>query len=493
MADWSNLRFIGGGLDECETYTDMDVVYKVVPTKSADNRWRHSFQHVESQWYRELEQLGVVVKLERTDIDPLTFPAITRSPVLLKNRVIYKSEFLPFVLPSQVHGAWTGPHYVTALKAIGHINSRAVGCICDEPNFGNFALTDSQAKLMDVGALSNRDGALMHYNECLHKELDNTPYKYLIQGLKRQSWHSFINLEHTEKVYPKNVWDNYCKAPLPAPGVIEDNDEIKWLSLKLDQINVNTILDIGGNDGRLAFQLYKPSRRFCSIDNAINPVAAGMLHAIKHQCPFTFYVIDVTRPDVGVTGRLTGQRISWITRLQAECAIASSTMHHLCKQGMALTKQAEIYDQLASKYLLVEYIDKSDVHVREWPVRWSQDEFMSSLNNWTLIDSLTDYSNDPNCKKTRTWYLFKRKTDVKFTIGIGVSSSNFGIERKAKHVQYTNSGNIYAMDFSNVRLTPADICWFERYYTIKHLIISKQDKALIPKLSPMFLSCCITY
>lgn len=71
MNNWNGLRYIGGGLDECEAFTDGKHVFRAIPNNPRDrNRWKDIHDIIQSDDFRKLVDLGLIQPIEKTDIDP---------------------------------------------------------------------------------------------------------------------------------------------------------------------------------------------------------------------------------------------------------------------------------------------------------------------------------------------------------------------------------------------------------------------------------------
>lgn len=420
MQDWSQLRFIGGGIDQCQAFTDGRTVYRAVPTTNGP--WAHINSFLKSHTYDKLVREGLIIGYERTDINPATFPTINSQR---EHRIIYQTEFLPFGLyPLKYGQIWTRAHHIEHVRTVARINQilQSDKLICQEAPTGNFIFNGSTPILVDIGAIGKRTAEnLNHCKTSLSEATAGSDFNIPnIQFNRPTVWQDILaRCDKLPKKEAANEWDDYNARPLPTPGETVDDKEIIWLRDIVFRYNIRSILDVGGNDGYFAFAVENPHLRVCSIDRARNAITKGFQHAKKHNSRVVFYVIDVANAPTNHRRRLTKEEVNWKDKLEAECVIVSSVMHHLCHQGKGLAWQIELYEKLARNYLLFEYIDKKDPNVRDWPQTWSREQFFNIMQeNWNLIGSLEGHARAPGSKPHRKWYAFERKVPKPFKLGV---------------------------------------------------------------------------
>lgn len=414
---WSNLRFIGGGLDVCQCYSDGETVYRAVPRSGFTD------QFLQSKQYHKLVNDGLIIHTERTDIDPANFPI--RGNNNPKNRVIYKSPFIPFALYSDTPGLfWTKAHMIEFLRSYAQLNKTLKGCLCVEPVEGNFAFVGSKPTLVDIGSISPRHELIGPAKKNLLRELSGFGLDKKIKDLKfvkDDIWDQILSIiDSMSDVEEHNQWDDYNKRSLPIPGEVhEDDKEMIWMRSIISKLEIKTILDVGGNDGYFSFALENENLRICCIDNAKNAIIKGFKHAKKHNSKTVFYEVNVVKEYKPHIRRITKEEVHWQSKLEADCVVASSVMHHLCNQNKSLQWQNNLYKKLARKYLLFEYIDKQDPHVKNWPQTWSKDQFHKLIEkDWRIVGTLEDYARDKNSRPYRKWYALERVQPNTFLMGV---------------------------------------------------------------------------
>lgn len=415
------LRFIGGGQDECELFTDGSEIYRAIPNNPINRKWKKTNDIIKSPAYKKLVDLKYALPYEPTNIDPNTFPTIfNRDPA---NRQIYKAEYVPFFLhPTDKSQVWTIYHYKKFLQRYSQINEilYSYDLICHEPNLSNFAFIGANPILVDIGAISNcfdlcvliKDNILRHTPKDVHGVVKGVDFR------KKNWWDNMLSSIDKINDKPKsNRWNDYNSRALPSPNNPVDSMEVNWLRNHIHR-DIRTVLDIGGNDGNISFALEHPGIRCCSIDIAEGAIVKGMKHAELHGMRTTFYKIDVFDGPPN-ENKITGESVNWEKRLQADAVIASSVLHHFLRQNRSIESIINVFNRLASKYLFIEFIDSKDPHTRNWPQSWTIDEFMDVVTReWSLIDTLKNYEGNKSSRPYRTWYAFKRKSELPFTLGV---------------------------------------------------------------------------
>ena len=91
--------------------------------------------------------------------------------------------------------------------------------------------------------------------------------------------------------------------------------------------------------------------------------------------------------------------------LRSDIVLASSVTHHLARQGFTFEQQAELWEAICNRYLIVEFIDRTDIHVCQWKEldeNYTKENFLNSFKDkWRILDEKCD---SPN----RYWYFIEK-------------------------------------------------------------------------------------
>jgi hypothetical protein len=191
------------------------------------------------------------------------------------------------------------------------------------------------------------------------------------------------------------VWAQY--------GEHTESIEVKFIRQEITNINPKTVLDFCGNNGSFSSKVAPLAHIIC-IDNCKSALSDGYRNGYRAT---DFANIDITRKceDAPYDAHLMA---SWVQRFRCEALLASSILHHMLHMYMSLESIAKLFDKLAEKYMLVEFIKHTDPFTTTW-YRPEQnfERLQRALPGWTVINTFTGY--EPGASKDhRTWYTMKR-------------------------------------------------------------------------------------
>jgi len=163
------------------------------------------------------------------------------------------------------------------------------------------------------------------------------------------------------------------------------------------------VLDFCGNNGSFSSKV-APSAHIICIDNCKSALSDGYRSGYKS---IDFANIDITRKceDAPYDAHLMA---SWVQRFRCEVLLASSILHHMLHMHMSLESIAKLFDKLAEKYMLVEFIKHTDPFTTTWyGPEQNFERLQRALPGWVVINQFTGYEPGPS-KDHRTWYTMKR-------------------------------------------------------------------------------------
>lgn len=141
------------------------------------------------------------------------------------------------------------------------------------------------------------------------------------------------------------------------------------------QVSPKTLLDVAGNSGWYTFQLCRSVERcvLTDIDTQCIDDAYEMIkkHQVTNVVPLVQNFVTPSLAQSNNTPIDTGHIYRWresaACRLKSECVMALALIHHLVfLQMMTFPEIVGQLSEFTTKYLLIEYIDRSDVHLQPW-------------------------------------------------------------------------------------------------------------------------------
>ena len=174
----------------------------------------------------------------------------------------------------------------------------------------------------------------------------------LLRGLQ-----TLVGSFHLKKF--ENVWGEYYKEAETRPGYLEEKKSV--ISVWLEQMPaVQTVVDIGGNEGEFAKLAAKGKSRVICADG--EHYAVDQLYKQVKQNNFTNLYplcIDFTNPTPAI-GVNNIERTSFFDRASSDLAIALALVHHLAiGKNIPFHFIAEMCARLG-KFLIIEFVAKED-------------------------------------------------------------------------------------------------------------------------------------
>jgi SAM-dependent methyltransferase len=242
---------------------------------------------------------------------------------------------------------------------------------------GKFVVTESIQKMLDVcGNDSNHHFGLTFKNNWYNLKKDLSK---VIINLEKGEWGEYSNLSHLE---------------------YESKIAFDWLESKKD---IKTIIDIGCGNGEFSKLFCRKGYNVIAIDS--NEYCVDSLYRSSSDMKIFCMKMDITKDYTGELGK------QWKDKISGDVVFCSSITHHLYHSinNMTFEKQAELWNKISSKYLIIEYIDKKDECLVNWTFGedYTKDNFLKSLDkNWEVLDT------KPSEYPDRCWYFFKKREHI---------------------------------------------------------------------------------
>lgn len=192
----------------------------------------------------------------------------------------------------------------------------------------------------------------------------------------------FDFIKKIEMKEPSEWGDYYGKTNYTESAFIQKSKIInKWI----DQLNVKTLIDVGGNDGTFVRQLTRPLQHalVCDIDNNAVDYNFEVLRS-KNETHITPFVLDVLSPSASV-GFNNAERESFLRRIKAfkpEMTMALAVIHHMTLSGNIPFEMSANFFASFSKYLIIEFPKREDSWVER--LLSSKREFREYFNFYNI-------------------------------------------------------------------------------------------------------------
>jgi hypothetical protein len=337
-------------------------------------RWKRFAEFIGSNDFKLLCDSGFIPKHDR----PITMDGEAFLPVERIKHFTKATEWTQ----SQVIEATLLSVRLNIFMQIIESEFRAIDC-----HLGNVTYLYSKPIYIDIGSFSDvrfdmiKDHLLMDI-------------EYLGLDLTEDLFHNYNLLSNYIPKKKTTEWENYdSSTDVNIPGPNSFSKEEKLIGEWIDKIKPESVFDAGANAGRLSRQIAVKDIDVVSADITESACDRNREAARELGLKITTALLDLSKPG------------KWIERLKCDTALVSSVTHHLFRHGMGWEQQAELWDEIAEKYLLIEFIDRTDVCLGAWELGddYTYPEFIKSLKNWVL--EAQESPENPE----RKWCLFRRK------------------------------------------------------------------------------------
>lgn len=189
------------------------------------------------------------------------------------------------------------------------------------------------------------------------------------------------------------------------------DQKAKHILKLIKPLNINTVLDIGGNNGRFSRVLHDLGVSTVCTD--IDPVAVEAnygftkMHGEEKMLPL---LIDLTNPG-GALGWANNERETIQQRLQSDVVMALAIIHHLAISNNLPFENVAHYFSGFGKYLLIEFVPKEDSQVQK--LLSTRKDIFPQYNEHDFKIAFSEYFSllkEVKISGTkRTLYMFRRK------------------------------------------------------------------------------------
>lgn len=363
-------------------------LYRIIQNSTIQNaRWKYIQEFLKSDNFKTLTELNYI-------------PEYKAANIKLENNLncdIYEVEKIK---PCLKHNYMITQQKIDLVKLICKINSKLYELNSKfrtpDCHLGQLTFKYYNPIYLDIGSFSHKN------EEGSHSKIIKFLNDYNINCKTDRTFKTYLEELNKIKInIDEGKWGKYGDAlPKTKKEITKNlNQEFKLISEWLDIIsNCKTITDLGCNQGNFSQLFAIKGYKILVIDNCEYALNKLYNNTKKLKLPITVALIDVNK-----------DRSEWIEESGSDILFLSSITHHLYKQNMKWKEQVELWNKLAKKYIFVEYIDNSDIHVSKWNMEnnYNMKAFEKSFSkNWNLIKK-TKNSGEKGIQ--RYWYLFKRK------------------------------------------------------------------------------------
>lgn len=180
---------------------------------------------------------------------------------------------------------------------------------------------------------------------------------YLLKNIKK----NVINWNHTTSA--ESIWNNYYEKGIEEKAYLIDKQRVVegWLR----NIQPNTTIDLGANTGLFSFIASSHSKKVISVEFDRECVDLIYRETQKRKVAnMVSIVADLVEPSPGL-GWANKEKSSLLNRLHGDMVMALALIHHICiTKNVPLEFIADLFSNVTSKYVIVEFIPKTDSKVQ---------------------------------------------------------------------------------------------------------------------------------
>ena len=244
-------------------------------------------------------------------------------------------------------------------------------------HYGQFGFLWSKPLYIDTGSFSERANMLDNHLPQLLGEFGLT-----FDG----DWEKLLHdICHVKVEIPKGEWSNYDNSATLSQSEMTYN----WIK---DLPHEKTLTDIGCSGG--GFVKY-----FLEKGYGVIAVESDEYLLDKLYCETRGKKVFCRKANIDARSKSNPKL------LRSDIVLASSVTHHLARQGFTFNQQAELWEAICNRYLIVEFIDRTDIHVCQWKEldeNYTKENFLNSFKDkWRILDEKSD---SPN----RYWYFIEK-------------------------------------------------------------------------------------
>jgi hypothetical protein len=161
-----------------------------------------------------------------------------------------------------------------------------------------------------------------------------------------------------------SAWSNYYKETILSDTYLQAKEKLVKSFVK--GLSLETVLDLGANDGHFSYMLAEAGKQVIAIDADSQCINQLYRQVRKENVPNILPLnIDLANPSPAI-GFNNAEREPFLERASAEMVLALALVHHLVfTKNITLPMIAGCFAQFAKRYLLIEFVPKDDNKVQK--------------------------------------------------------------------------------------------------------------------------------
>ena len=211
----------------------------------------------------------------------------------------------------------------------------------------------------------------------------------------------------------KTSWSDYYQKTNYDKQALDQKTKIT--KSFLEKINPQTVLDVGGNDGRFS----KDENQVILCDSDHSSINRAFLENKKADRDILHILCDITNPTPAY-GFSNQERYSFLDRIKeynSDCILALALIHHLCiSNNCSFDMVAKLFSSI-SEHLIIEFVDRSDSQVIRLLDNIREEQHLFDFyNHDNFKEAFLKYFNFESFKKIdnthRTVYYMRRNKNI---------------------------------------------------------------------------------
>lgn len=211
---------------------------------------------------------------------------------------------------------------------------------------------------------------------------------------------------------PIGHWSEYINKNTYSPAAEEE--KVNYISAFLKEHSPPTVLDLGCNTGRYSLLASESGADVIAVDSDHDSIDLLYKHAKNAGVAILPLWVDIANPSPAL-GFLNTERSSFMERMHADTVFALALIHHLLiTSRIPLQGICDMFYQLTSSYLVVEFIGRKDEMFQT--LLALREDIYQDISPETFIAIFSQKFELINHKQIsnteRTLYTFKKKQEM---------------------------------------------------------------------------------